>query len=95
MFHHIIAKFNESVTDKAALIAEIEALYSRATEIEGVRGCDVIPNCVDRPNRYDVMIRLDMEADKLPVWDASELHHTWKEKYGALLEKKAIFDSEK
>ena len=93
MFHHIIAKFNEQVTDKAALIAEIDRLYSTAAEIEGVHGCRVIPNCVDRSNRYDVMIRIEMDADKLSVWDASDLHHVWKEKYGSLLEKKAIFDS--
>lgn len=93
MFHHIIAKFNEQVADKAALIAEITKLYASVTEIEGVKGCRVIPNCIDRPNRYDVMIRIEMDTEALPVWDASELHHTWKDKYGSLLEKKTIFDS--
>ncbi len=94
MLHHIIAKFVPEITDKAALISEIASLYSQAASIPGVNGVKVIPNCIDRPNRYDVMIVLDMDKDALPVWDASALHHTWKEQYGNKLEKKAIFDSE-
>ena len=52
------------------------------------------PCCIDRENRYDVMIVLDMDKDALSAWDASPLHHQWKDEYGALLEKKAIFDHE-
>ena len=43
---------------------------------------------------FDVMIVLDMDKDALIAWDASPLHHQWKDEYGALLEKKAIFDHE-
>ena len=37
---------------------------------------------------------LDMDKEALPNWDASAVHHQWKGEYGALIEKKAIFDYE-
>ena len=40
------------------------------------------------------MIVLDMDKSALLAWDASAVHHQWKEQYGMLLEKKAIFDYE-
>ena len=94
MKHHIIVKWNDRVTDRAALMEELEQLFSEAPEVEGVRGASLIPNCVDRPNRYDLMIVLEMEKDALPFWDASEVHLRWKEKYGGLVGSKAIFDCE-
>ena len=51
-------------------------------------------NCVARDNRYDLMIVVEMEKAALPNWDASRIHHQWKEQFGGLLEKKAIFDYE-
>ena len=33
-------------------------------------------------------------AEVLPNWDASDIHHRWKDEFGPLLEKKAIFDYE-
>jgi len=94
MKHFIIAKFKPEVADKTSLMAPIRQMFSVAGEIPGVHGAEVYPCCVDRPNRYDVMIVLDMDKDALPVYDASEMHHAWKEQYGDLLEKKAIFDCE-
>lgn len=94
MQHHIIAKFTPAVTDKAAAIDEIRSLYASAADIPGITAVDVIPNCTDRPNRFDVMIRLTMVPDALLVWDASDLHHEWKSRWGALLESKTIFDCE-
>lgn len=94
MKHHIIAKFNESVTDKKSLVSEIEAMYSAADDYPFIKSCSVIPNCVARPNRYDVMIVLTLAEADLPLWDASDLHKTWKSRYGDLLEKKCIFDCE-
>lgn len=94
MRHHIIVKFNELAGDKAALTEELRALFAPCTQIEGVHGCTLIENCVSRANRYDLMIVLDMEAEALPRWDESALHRTWKERYGRLVEKKAIFDCE-
>ena len=45
-------------------------------------------------NRYDLMIEIDMEPEALDAYDRSVWHHQWKEQYGSLLEKKAIFDHE-
>ncbi len=94
MRHHIIVKWNEKVTDRQALLEELEALFAPAREIEGVEGVRLIPNCVDRPNRYDLMIVIGMEKEALPNWDASAVHHEWKERYGGLVGSKAIFDCE-
>lgn len=94
MKHYILAKWNETVTDKAALLAEVRMLFRTAGEINGVYGVELYPCCIDWANRYDVMIVLDMEKDALNAWDASALHHRWKDEYGGLLEKKAIFDHE-
>ena len=94
MKHSILAKWNETVTDKAALLAQVRALYAAADDIPGVHGVTVHPCCIDRPNRYDLMIVLDMDKEALPNWDASDIHHRWKDEYGELLDKKAIFDYE-
>ena len=55
---------------------------------------DVIANTVDRGNRFDLLIRIDMERNALPDYDESAIHRRWKTEYGPLLEKKAIFDYE-
>ena len=94
MKHCILAKWNETVTDKAALLAQVRVLYAAADAIPGVHGVTVHPCCIDRSNRYDLMIVLDMDREALPNWDASDIHHRWKDEYGGLLEKKAIFDYE-
>jgi len=94
MKHYIIVKWNESVNDKASLAEEVRALYQSADRIDGVDGAEVIPNCIARDNRYDLMIVVRMAKEALPTWDASDLHHTWKTTYGDRIEKKAIFDGE-
>ena len=94
MKHCIIAKFNDGVADKAAMIARIEELFSSAPAMDGIHGYTVLRNCVDRENRYDLAIVVDMDKSKLPVWDVSELHHEWKSRFGSCLAAKAIFDFE-
>ena len=95
MKHCIIAKYTPQAYERRAeLLPRIREIFAVAGEISGVRGAEVYPNCVARENRYDVMIVLDMDKDALSAWDASPLHHQWKDEYGALLEKKAIFDHE-
>ena len=88
MKHCIIAKFNESVVDKPAAIESVKALFASAAPIEGVNGIVIHENCVD------LMIVVEMEKAALPNWDASEIHHRWKNQFGGRLEKKAIFDYE-
>lgn len=95
MKHCILAKFTpEARAQRAALLPRIREIFSVAADIPGVHGAEVIPNCVDRDNRYDVLIRLDMDREALPLYDVSAMHHRWKDEFTPLLEKKAIFDHE-
>lgn len=94
MKHYIIAKYTPEVSDKAALLPKIREIFSVAGEIPGVHGAEVYPCCIDRSNRYDVMIVIDMEKEALPAYDESAMHHRWKDEFSALLEKKTIFDHE-
>ena len=94
MKHCIIAKFNDSVDDKAAMITRIDKLFAPAPAMDGIHGCTVLRNCIDRENRYDLAIIIDMDKAALPAWDASELHREWKSGFGSYLAAKAIFDFE-
>ena len=71
MKHCIIAKFNDSVDDKAAMITRIDKLFAPAPAMDGIHGCTVLRNCIDRENRYDLAIIIDMDKAALPAWDAS------------------------
>ena len=93
MKHYIIAKLNEGI-DKQALIAPVTAIFEETLQIPGIYGVKVKPCCIDRSNRYDIMIEITMEKEALDAYDASEPHHEWKKNYAALIEKKTIFDSE-
>ena len=88
MKHCIIAKFNDSVDDKAAMITRIDKLFAPAPAMDGIHGC------IDRENRYDLAIIIDMDKAALPAWDASELHREWKSGFGSYLTSNAIFDFE-
>lgn len=92
MLHHIIVKWNDQVTDKSTMAAKVAELYAPASDIPGVHGVTLKPNVIDRPNRYDLMIVLDLEPEALTAWDASDLHKQWKANFGALIAQKAIFD---
>ena len=93
MKHYIIAKLKDK--EKTAEIEEpVRKLFEKTLEIPGIHGVEVKPCCIDRPNRYDLMIVIDMEKEALPVYDDSEPHKEWKELYGDMLSAKAIFDSE-
>lgn len=94
MVHMILAKFRDRSLLTPGLTEEIRTLFSGAEAIEGVEGASVSRCCVDRDNRYDLLIRVYMQKDALPRWDESAVHAEWKKKYGEMLEKKAIFDEE-
>ena len=86
MKHCILAKYRPEVYPRRQeLLPRIRQIFSAAS---------VYPNCVARDNRYDVLIVLDMAPEALPVYDASAMHHLWKEEFGPLLAQKAIFDFE-
>ena len=93
MKHYIIAKFIEDC-DWRLMIPEIAALFEETKQVPGVHEVRVKPCCIDRPNRYDLMIEIGMEKDSLPLYDSCDAHHKWKERYGSLLKSKTIFDSE-
>ncbi len=93
MRHYIIAKWNEDV-DKQAVLAPVKEIFEKTLEIPGVHAVNVVPCCIDRPNRYDIMIEIDMDPEALPAYDASAPHKAWKEQYGSLLSAKTIFDRE-
>lgn len=94
MKHHIIVKYNALVTDKPALEKEISALFAAATDIPGINGVFLYPNCIPLENRFDLMIVLEMDKEALPAWNTSPLHLKWKEEYGRFIQSKAIFDCE-
>lgn len=93
MKHYIIVKWLDDEIDKEALIPSIERLFQKTINISGIHKVEVIPNCIRRDNRYDLMIVLHMDEEALPVYDASDAHKEWKERYGNMIKSKAIFDS--
>ena len=94
MLHHILVKWKERPTDAAARCAEVEQVFQPCLAIPGVTAVKVTPNVIDRPNRYDMLIVITMEESALPLYDACDAHHHWKDAYGPLIEKKVIFDCE-
>ena len=94
MKHDILIKYKGEITkeQKAALIPEIQTLFDHTMEISGIHEVKLYPNVVDRENRYDLLIEIDMERETLDAYDHSIWHQQWKDQYSALLEKKAIFD---
>lgn len=92
--HCILVKYNNTVTDekKEELYPEIRDLFEGLMAIEGIHHVELLKNVIDRPNRYDLLIRISMEDAALPVYDDSAIHKKWKSDYGCYLEKKAIFN---
>lgn len=91
MKHYIIVKFTEG-TDYRALERPVRELFELTLSIPGIHGVDVRLSNSDRPNRYDMMIVMDMEKDALRAYDVCEPHLRWKAEYGDRIAKKAIFD---
>ena len=93
MKHYVISKFSEGC-DWKSMIPAITELFEQTLEIPGIRSVKVKPCCVDRPNRYDLMIEMEMDREALEAYDSCEAHKTWKREYGGFLANKTIFDSE-
>lgn len=94
MKHDILVKYKAEITKerKNSLISEIQELFDHTKDIPGIHGVRLYPNVIDRENRYDLLIEIDMEREALDAYDHCEWHRLWKEKYGSLLAQKAIFD---
>ena len=94
MKHCILIKWNKEVIDKHEFVKNVRSIFDKLLEIDGIHGVEYLENCIDRANRFDLLIRIDMNKEALPVYDESDPHHEWKEKYGKFVESKAIFDFE-
>lgn len=92
MKHYIIVKFHDKAVFRNSLYEEIQNLFLKAEELEGVHRVTFYPSCTDFPNRYDLMIQLEMEPEALAVYDSSAMHAVWKRDYSRYVESKAIFD---
>ncbi len=93
MKHYIIVKFNENV-DKEKLINPIKELFQKAMNINEIVKVDIYESNMDLPNRYDLMIKMDLSKVALNEFDNSEIHKEWKEKFGKYIMNKTIFDCE-
>ena len=91
MKHYIIAKFKDR-DDTEKLLPEIQALFRKALDLEGVENVTIHKTNSTRDNRYSIMIEMDLSPEGLEAFDASEVHKEWKATYGDRLESKAIFD---
>lgn len=91
MKHYIIAKFKDR-DDTEKLLPEIQALFRKTLDVEGVENVTIHKTNSTRDNRYSIMIEMDLSPEGLEAFDASEVHKEWKATYGDRLESKAIFD---
>ena len=93
MKHYIIVKFNENV-EKEKLINPIKELFQKAMHIEEVIKVDIYESNMYLPNRYDLMIKMDLSKDALEEFDNGKIHKEWKERFGEYIASKTIFDCE-
>ena len=88
--HCIVVKFKERGWEME--LPAIQSLFRQVLLLPGVHDVSFFENAVKRPNRYDLMIQIEMEENALERYDGCKAHQEWKEKYGGMLESKAIFD---
>ena len=93
MRHYIIIKLKDRTT-KNEVAQKARSIFEKTLEIEGVQNVNVYETCVDRPNRYDVMIEMEMQPEALALYDPSDAHMEWKRYCDPLLEAKTVFDCE-
>ena len=96
MKHCIIVKFNPNISMKMenSFIDQIKQLFDDCLEIEGIYDVKVFRNCVNRDNRADIMIEIDMDKSALEEYDKSDAHLMWKAEYGRFIASKTIFDDD-
>ena len=93
MKHYIIVKFNENA-EKEKIINPIHELSQKALNIKEIVKVDIYESNIDLPNRYDLMIKMDLSKTALEEFDNGEIHKEWKEKFGKYIMNKTIFDCE-
>lgn len=93
MRHYVIIKLKDRAL-KSEVAETARSIFRKTLNIEGVEAVSVCENCVDRPNRFDVMIEITMRPEALALYDPSEAHKEWKRYCDPLLEAKTVFDCE-
>lgn len=94
MKHCILVKWNSLIEDKKCILPEIQSIFDKLLIFNEVKNVKLHQNVIDRSNRYDLLICIEMEKEFLPIYDESEPHSEWKQKFGKYVENKAIFDFE-
>ena len=94
MKHCILIKWNREVEDKNEMLGKVKNVFDQLLIIDGIHKIEYRQNCIDRANRFDLLVEIDMDKEVLPIYDKSVPHLEWKEKYGKFVENKAIFDFE-
>ena len=91
MKHYIIIKLSKD-EDKEKLIKDIKEHYNNAISIEGVKRVDVFTSSSKLRNRFDMMIKLDLNKQGLQNYEESNFLKEFKDKYDKYISKKTIFD---
>lgn len=91
MQHYIIVKFNENI-EKEEIINPIKELFKRTNQIKEINKVEIFESNMNWPNRYDLMIKMELSQRALNEFDNSDIHKEWKEKFGKYIMSKTIFD---
>ena len=91
MQHYIIVKFNENI-EKEEIINPIKELFKRTNKIKEIKKLEIFESNMNLPNRYDLMIKMELSQKALNEFDNSDIHKEWKEKFGKYIMSKTIFD---
>jgi len=94
MKHCILVKWNSLVINKEEILIKVKAVFDKLNGFDGVKNVSYFQNIIDRPNRYDLMICIEMDKSFLEIYDSSQPHLEWKQNFGKFVENKAIFDYE-
>ncbi len=91
MKHYIVVKFADDF-DYLSRLDEIASIFNQTLEMDGINAVNISKSNSDRENRYDIMIKIDMDKSALSFYDASAPHRRWKDNFGKHIKNKAIFD---
>ena len=94
MKHCIIVKWNSLVTDKKLMAVNAKKVFEKLRSVPGIHEIKIYENVIERSNRFDLMICIEMDKEILHVYDESSPHVEWKQKFGKFVENKAVFDYE-
>lgn len=91
MKHFIIVKFNNTLNIQE-ISNPIRDLFNNSLNIDGVDSVKIYISNTNLANRHDLMIEMELTKTALKIFDNSEIHKTWKNKYGKYITNKIIFD---